>query len=62
MIEVVQIGNRWSWTLLCPLGRVIVYTAETFECIGSAADAAKSYRAAFWAVADQIDHRQARAI
>lgn len=61
-MECVQIGNRWTWTLLCPLGRVIVYTAETFDCISSAADAAKSYRAAFWAISDQIDYRQAQCI
>lgn len=62
MIEVVQIGNRWSWTLLCPNGRVLVYSADSYESDGDAADAAKTYRAAFWAIADQIDHRQARCI
>lgn len=62
MIEVVLIGNRWSWTMICPLGRVLAYTTESWPSISEAAEAAKAYRAALWAVADLIDHRQARAI
>ncbi|APZ81821.1 hypothetical protein vBEliSR6L_56 [Erythrobacter phage vB_EliS_R6L] len=62
MIELVAVGNRWTWTLICPLGRVLVYTPASWPSDLEAADAAKAYRAAFWALADQIDHRQARAI
>lgn len=62
MIEVVLTGNRWTWTLICPRGRVLVYTTETFDTDRQANDAAKAYRSGFWAAADQVDHRQARAI
>lgn len=43
-------------------GRRIVYGPERFDSDMAAAEAARRYRAAFWAVADAIDHRQARAI
>lgn len=62
MIEVYLCGNRWAWSLISYCGRRIVWSDERFDCIASAAAAAKAYRAAFWAVADAIDHRQARAI
>lgn len=62
MIEVFPVGNRWTWTLICAAGRVLVYTPESWPSDGEAAAAAKAYRATFWALADQIDHRQARAI
>lgn len=62
MIEVLLIGNRWTWTLIGVCGRVLVYTAETFETDVEANAAAKAYRAGFWLVADGVDHRQARGI
>lgn len=62
MIEVVAAGDGWTWVLLCARGRVLVYTDEIYPTDSAAADAAKAYRAAFWAVADSVDHRQARAI
>lgn len=62
MFEVIPAGNRWTWRLICAVGRVLVYTDETFETDLAAAAAAKAYRAGFWALADLIDHRQARAI
>lgn len=55
-------GNRWTWQMVCAFGRVLVYTDDTFEDMGQAAEAAKAYRSGFWAVADQIDHRMARCI
>jgi hypothetical protein len=62
MFEVLMIGNRWTWRLICAAGRILVYTAETFETDHEAAEAAKAYRRGFWFVADQIDHRMARCI
>lgn len=62
MIEVLPTGNRWTWQLIGFCGRVLVYTDETFECDHTAASAAKTYRSAFWALADSIDHRMARCI
>lgn len=62
MIEVVKHGNGFRWTFICNLGRVLAYSAEVFPCVNSAAAAAKSYRTAFWSVADQVDHRMARCI
>lgn len=62
MIEVLLVGDGWTWTMLCPAGRIIVYTTARYATDGQANDAAKAYRAAFWAIADQIDHRQARCI
>lgn len=62
MIECLPVGGRWTWTLLSPAGRVLVYTLETFETQDAAALSAKDYRSGFWRVADQTDHRQARAI
>ena len=62
MIEVLLVGNRWSWSLICPAGRILVYTDDTFETNTEAADAAKAYRSGFWLVADQVDHRMARCI
>ena len=62
MIEAFQTGNRWTWRLICALGRTLVYTSETFPTDMEAADQAKQYRTRFWAVADGVDHRQARCI
>jgi len=62
MIEVVPAGNRWTWRMLCPAGRVLVYCRETFATDIEANEAAKRYRAAFWRIADAVDHRQARCI
>lgn len=62
MFEVIQAGNRWTWQMICSAGRVLVYTCETFDDDGQAAEAAKDYRRRFWAIADQVDHRMARCI
>lgn len=62
MIEVALSGNRWTWTLIGVCGRPLVWSPDSWPTIDEAAAAAKAYRAAFWAVADAIDHRQARAI
>jgi hypothetical protein len=62
MIEVVPLGNRFTWRMICTAGRTLAYTVESFPCIESAADAAKRYRSAFWAIASQIDHRMAACI
>lgn len=64
MIEVLWAddGTGWTWTLICPAGRVLVYTSERYPSILAAGNAAKAYRASIWALADRIDHRQARAI
>lgn len=62
MIEVVRIGNRWTWVMLCALGRVLVTTDETFPTDVAANDAAKRYRSTFWAIADAVDYRMARCI
>lgn len=48
--------------MICAAGRVLVYTSETFDDDGQAAEAAKDYRRRFWAVADQVDHRMARCV
>lgn len=62
MIEVYLCGNRWAWALIGICGRRLVYNDQRFDSDLAAAAAAKAYRAAFWALADAIDHRQARAI
>jgi hypothetical protein len=62
VIEVLLVGNRWTWRLLCPRGRVLVYTDETFPTNDAANDAAKIYRSGFWLVSDRVDHRMARCI
>lgn len=62
MFEVVIVGNRWTWRLTCAAGRALVWTDETFETDKQAAEAVRAYRAGFWFVADQVDHRQARCV
>ena len=62
MFEVVLDGNRWTWRLISFCGRVLVYTPDSYETDFEAAAAAKAYRAGFWFVADQVDHRMARCI
>lgn len=62
MFEVIPIGNRWTWRMICAVGRVLVYTSETYDDDGQAAEAAKTYRTCFWAMADEVDHRMARCI
>ena len=48
--------------MICAAGRTLVYTSDTFDSDGAAAEAAKAYRVSFWRVADQVDHRMARCI
>jgi hypothetical protein len=62
MIEVFRCGNRWGWAMIAFCGRRIVWSNDRFDSDHAAAEAARAYRAAFWAVADAIDHRQARCI
>lgn len=62
MIEVVWTDTGWTWTLISAAGRVLVYTNERYPSILDAAEGGKTCRIAFWAVADLVDHRQARAI
>lgn len=64
MIEVrwADDGKGWTWFLMCARGRDLVYTSERYPSILAAAEGAKAYRVAFWAIADQIDHRQARCV
>lgn len=62
MIEVFQAGDRWGWSLIGFCGRPLVWSPDRFDSDLAAAEAARSYRSAFWRVADDIDHRQARAI
>jgi hypothetical protein len=57
VIEVVRAGNAWTWRMVCAVGRVLVYTAESWPTDTEAFAAAKSYRVAFWARADAVDHR-----
>ncbi len=62
MIEVIPQGNRWVWTMIGFCGRVLVYGRDSFATDIEAFAAAKAWRSEFWARADQIDHRMARAI
>lgn len=62
MFEVIPAGNRWTWRMICAAGRVLVYTPESWESDGEAAEAAKDYRRRFWAIACQIDHRMGACI
>lgn len=62
MIEVIWCGQAWRWSMIADSGRRIVWSDQPFESDHAAAEAARAYRAAFWALADAIDHRQARAI
>ena len=57
MIEVVRIGDLWTWTIIGLCGRVLVYTAERFASDHAANDAAKAFRSAFWRIAAELDHR-----
>lgn len=62
VIEVVNLGDAWSWTLIGVCGRILVYTAETFPSDHAANDAAKRYRTAFWRIAAGHDHRMGACI
>ena len=62
VFEVIPAGNRWTWRMICAAGRVLVYTAESWAINFEAADAAKAYRTAFWAIACQVDHRMGACI
>ena len=62
MIEVYRCGNAWAWRLIGVCGRALVWSDDRFDDDLEAAAAAKSYRSLFWRVADDIDHRQGRAI
>ena len=57
MIEVVMVGNRWTWRMIDFAGRALVYVEETWPCDFTAFAAAKAYRTAFWAMASTVDHR-----
>ena len=62
MIEVYRETDGWTWRMICSSGRVLVYTAGRWSSILAAADDAKAYRTAIWAIADAVDHRQARCV
>lgn len=62
MIELVLTGNRWTWTMISDAGRVLAYADASWPTDLEAAEAARRFRAGLWAVADSVDHRQARAI
>ena len=62
MFEVVPQGNGFAWQMINWEGRVLVGPSRTFPCMLTASEAAKAYRALFWAIADQIDHRMGRCI
>ena len=62
MIEVVPHGNGFTWRMISDAGRVLVEAGKMFPCDITAAQAAKSYRTTFWAIACQIDHRMAACI
>lgn len=62
MIEVLLIGNRWRWFWISAEGRVLIEGDGEHDSDMAAWGAAREWRASFWAMADQIDHRQARAI
>lgn len=62
MIEVFEAPDGWGWRLISFCGRPLVWSDDRFPTDTEANDAAKSYRSAFWRVAADVDHRQARAI
>lgn len=62
MIEVFQVGNRWTWHMICSAGRVLTYSLDSWETDMAAAAAAKDYRTKFWSIACQVDHRMAACI
>lgn len=62
MIEVIPTGNRWTWRMIGFDRAVLVYTADSWASDREAFAAAKAYRAAFWAMACQIDHRMGACI
>lgn len=55
MIEVIQIGNRYTWRMICSIGRTLVYSMETWETDFDANQAAKLYRNNFWNISKSID-------
>ena len=62
MIEVIENGNGWSWRMICDQGRILAYCNQVHGRISDAANAAKAYRTAFWAMACRVDHRMAACI
>lgn len=58
VIEVVRVGETWTWTMIGICGRVLAYTAETFACDSAAHEAAKAFRLRCWALGAERDHRQ----
>lgn len=62
MIEIYPSGNGFGWRMISAEGRPLVERPEAHPCTFSAADAAKAFRAAFWALADSIDHRMGACI
>jgi hypothetical protein len=57
MIEVVEAADGWTWRMIGHDRAVLVYTVDRFGTDHEAFAAAKRYRAAFWSVAAEIDHR-----
>ena len=57
MFEVYPKGNGFGWRMIGFCGRTLYDPGEHHPDVGSAGQAAKSWRVSFWAIACQIDHR-----
>lgn len=53
--EVIPVNGRYTWRLIAPCGRPLVYPQETYPSDFAAADAAKAARADLHARASLID-------
>ena len=62
MFEVFPHGNGYRWRMISAEGRTLLEPAETHPCDRSAGEDAKGWRARFWAIASQVDHRMGAAI
>lgn len=62
MIEVVRVGDGWTWVMIGFCGRVLVYAGETFATDIAANDAAKEFRSTFWQFSASRDARMGACI
>ena len=62
MFDVIPHGNGFAWQLICQAGRPLYGPFHGFSSMLEASEAAKQYRAAFWRIADRVDHRMGRCI
>ena len=58
--EVIPAEGGFTWSIIGPCGRVLVYTQETYPTDFAAAEAAKQSRALFSEIAASIDECCAR--